>query len=91
MIHTKLLTKEPSMDNGIQHYILMYVTIYSLFLLNIKAGVLKDFRVVLLSRSLLNFFKDFCKLNMEQFLRVWKNFAPPPGNSTIIFCPGAGN
>ena len=38
-----------------------------------------------------SFFKDFCKLNMEQFLRVWENFAPPPGNSTIIFCPGAGN
>ena len=30
-------------------------------------------------------------LNTEQFLRVWENFAPPPGNSTIIFCPGAGN
>ena len=30
-------------------------------------------------------------LNTEQFLRVWEIFAAPPGNSTIIFCPGAGN
>ena len=22
---------------------------------------------------------------------MWENFAPPPGNLTIIFCPGAGN
>ena len=28
---------------------------------------------------------------MEQFLRVWENFAPSLRNSTIIFCPGAGN
>ena len=28
---------------------------------------------------------------MEQLLRVWENFTPPPGNSTIIFCPGAVN
>ena len=30
-------------------------------------------------------------LNTEQFLRVWENFAPLPGNSSIIFCPRAGN
>ena len=59
--------------------------------MNIKAGVFKDFQVILLSHSLLTSFKDFRKLNMEQFLRVWENFTPPLGNSTINFCPGAGN
>ena len=44
--------------------------------------------MVLLSRSL-NFFLR--TLNTGQFLRVWKNFAPLQGNSTIIFWPGAEN
>ena len=40
------------MDNGVQHYIYIYVCIYSLLQLNIKAGVFKNIRVVSLSRSL---------------------------------------
>ena len=57
LIHAKLLqmTKNPSMDNSLQHYIFVCVCIYSLLLLNIKVGVFKNFRVVSLSRSLLNF------------------------------------
>ena len=88
------------MDNALQHYIFMCVYIFEV----LEAGVFKDFRVVLLqskmlsspnkkfvlSRSFLNFLRIFCKLKGE-FLRIWENFAPPLGNLTIIFCPGAGN
>ena len=55
-----------------------------------KAGGFKDFRVVLLSRSLLNFLRTFASFNMEQFLRVWENFAPPPGIRPSFFAPEQG-
>ena len=52
-----------------------------------KAGVFKDFQVVLLSRSLLNLLRTFASLIRSSFFRVWENFVTPPGNSTIIFLP----
>ena len=79
------MTKESLNGRVVQHYTFMYF--------DTKAGVFKDFRVVLLSRSLLNFLRTFASLilNTEQFLRVWENFAPSPGISTIILRPGGGN
>ena len=44
---------------------------------------------LILSRSFLNFLRIFCKLK-EQFLRVWENFAPPPGIRPSFFAPGQG-
>ena len=46
--------------------------------------------MVLLSRSLLNFLRTFASFNTEQFLRVWENFAPPPGIRPSIFALGQG-
>ena len=59
--------------------------------MNVKAGVFKDFRVVLLSRSPLNFLRTFASLKWSSFFEFGKNFVPPPGNSTIISSPRAGN
>ena len=43
--------------------------------------------MVLLPRSLLNFLKDFCKLNTMQFFRVWENICPTPGEFDNNFLP----
>ena len=53
MIQTKLLQMTKEFVNGQRpstQY--SYVCIYSLFLLNIKAGVFKDFQVVLLQSKI---------------------------------------
>ena len=68
----------------------MYVTIYSLFQLNIKAGVLKDFQVVLLSRSILNFLGTFASLIQSSFFEFGKILPHPQGIGPSFFAPGQG-
>ena len=44
---------------------------------------------VVLSRSFLHLLRIFCELK-EQFLRVWKNLAQPPGIRPSVFAPEQG-
>ena len=53
------------MDNGLQHYIFMYVYIHCF--IEYKAGVFKDFRVVLLQTFSLKY-KGFVKSPNEKFV-----------------------
>ena len=70
---------------------LEYLKIFELFCFSLKhKGFLSSpNKKVVLSRSFLNFLRIFCKLK-EQFLRVWENFAPPPGIRPSFFAPGQG-
>ena len=54
------------------------------FSLKYKGSPNKKF---VLSGSFLNFLRTFCKLK-EQSLRVWENFAPPPGIRPSFFVLG---
>ena len=80
MIHTKLLqmTKE-SLSGERRSTLYIYVCIYSLIELNIKTGVFQDFRVVLLSRSLLNFLRTFASLIRNSFFEFGKILPHPRG------------
>ena len=54
--------------------------------MSIKAGVFKDFRVVLLSRGLLNFLRTFASLIRSSFVGLG-NFCPTPGEFDYHFLP----
>ena len=56
--------------------------------MNIKAGVFKDFRVVLLSRSLLNFLRTFASLIRSDFFEFGKILPHPQGIRPSFFAPG---
>ena len=73
------------MDNGLQHYIFMYVYIHCF---NIKAGVFKNFRVVLLSRSLLHFSRTFESSIRSSFFEFEKILPHPRGIRPSFFAPG---
>ena len=93
------------MDNGLQHYIFMYVYIHCFnsiwrleylktlewfcFSLKYKGLLNSPNKKFVLSRSFLNFLRIFCKLK-EQFLRVWENFVPPSGIRQSFFASGQG-
>ena len=70
---------------------LKYLKIFELFCFSLKhKGFLSSpNKKVVLSLSFLNFLRIFCKLK-EQFLRVWENFAPPPGIRPSFFARVAG-
>ena len=70
---------------------LEYLKIFELFCFSLKhKGFLcSPNKNVVLSHSFLNFLRIFCKLK-EQFLRVWENFAPPPGIRPSFFARGQG-
>ena len=70
---------------GQRHCIFMYVS-YSLIKLNISAGVFKNLRVVLLSRSLLNCLRTFASLIRNSFFGLGK-FCPTPGEFDHHFLP----
>ena len=55
-----------------------------------KAGVFKDFGVVLLSRSLLNFLRTFASLIWSSFLEFGKVLPHPRGIRPSFFVPGQG-
>ena len=73
------------MDNGVQHYIFMYVYIHWIS----RLEYLKTFQLFCCLVVFL-IFEDFCKLNTEQFLRVWENFAHPRVIRPSFFAPGQG-
>ena len=58
--------------------------------MNIKAGVFKSFRVVLLSRSLLNFLRTFASLIQSSFFEFGKILPYPRGIRPSCFAPGQG-
>ena len=58
--------------------------------MNIKAGVFKDFRVVLLSRSLLNFLRTFASLIWSSFFEFGKILPHPRGIRPSFFALGQG-
>ena len=91
MIHTKLLqmTKE-SLNGQRRSTLYIYVRIYSLFQLNIRAGVFKDFRVVLLSRIVLSFLRTFARLIWSSFFEFGKILPHPRGIRLSFFAPGQG-
>ena len=64
--------------------------IYSLFQLNIKAGVFKEFRVVLLSRSLFNYLRTFANLIRSSFFEFGKILSHSRGIRASFFAPGQG-
>ena len=55
-----------------------------------KAGVFKDFRVVLLSRSLLNFLMTFASLIRSNFFEFGKILPHPRRIRPSFFAPGQG-
>ena len=55
-----------------------------------KAGVFKDFRVALLSRSLLNCLRTFASLIRSSFFKVEKILPHPWGIRPSFFAPGQG-
>ena len=57
--------------------------------LNITAGVFKDFRVALLSRSL-NFLRTFASLIRSSFFEFGKILPHPRGIRPPFFAPGQG-
>ena len=91
MIHIKLLQMTKESFNGQRCSTLyIYVCIYSLFLLNIKAGVFKDFRVVLLSGSLLNVLRTFASLIRSSFFEFGKILPYSWGIRPSFFAAGQG-
>ena len=55
-----------------------------------KAGVFKDFRVVLLSRSLLNFLRTFASFMRSSFFEFGEILPHPRGIRPSFCTPGQG-